>query len=188
LAFQSILQLLLWKTFAAPKGVVAVSYSTTSGAAPTSPPEGVFRSIRCWKYRQAFGTHYGPTRTHPAELSPRHWRNGKAGTTTLHHLHICRRTKLRLPPSYCKWRLRAGRGCWSTGTTAASAGTAGPFRDYGPGQRSGRHRPPGPQDLSGTTCRGRSSVHHLRFCRGRSTFQGLLAGRRLGRGQTKPEY
>ncbi len=31
---------------AAPKGEWAVSYSTTSGAAPTSPPEGVFRRIR----------------------------------------------------------------------------------------------------------------------------------------------
>jgi hypothetical protein len=31
-----------------------------------------------------------------------------------------------------QYRLRAGRSCWSMGTAAASAGAAGPFRDYGP--------------------------------------------------------
>ncbi len=55
---------------AAPKGEVAVSDSTTSGAAPTSPPEGVFRRTRRWKYRRAVGTHYGQTRIHPADYSP----------------------------------------------------------------------------------------------------------------------
>ena len=52
------------------EGEVAVSDSTTSGAAPTSPPEGVFRRTRRWKYRRAVGKHYGPTRIHPADYSP----------------------------------------------------------------------------------------------------------------------
>jgi hypothetical protein len=43
-------------------------------------------------HRRAVGTHYGPTRIHSAELS--HRRNGKAGTETLHYLHIYLQTKL----------------------------------------------------------------------------------------------
>jgi hypothetical protein len=34
----------------------------TSGAAPTSPPEGVVRRMRHQEPMRAVGTHYGPTR------------------------------------------------------------------------------------------------------------------------------
>jgi hypothetical protein len=40
----------------------------------------MFRRIRCKEYRRAAGTHYGPTRRHLAGYSPRHRRDGRAGT------------------------------------------------------------------------------------------------------------
>ena len=49
---------------AAPKGNIR---TTTSGAAPTCPPERVFRRILHKKYGRAVGTHYGPTRIHRAD-------------------------------------------------------------------------------------------------------------------------
>jgi hypothetical protein len=45
------------------KGGTADFQTTTSGAAPASPPKGVFCSILRKEYRRAVGTHYGPTRT-----------------------------------------------------------------------------------------------------------------------------
>ena len=57
------------------EGGMADFRTTTSGAAPTSPPEVVFRSIRRKKCRRAVGTHYGPTRSHQAGYSPLHWRD-----------------------------------------------------------------------------------------------------------------
>ena len=109
------------------EGEVAVSDSTTSGAAPTSPPEGVFRRTRRWKYRRAVGTHYGPTRIHQADYSPRHRRDGRAGTTIL-------LSSPHLPPGRAASRSDYGpdgaAGVW--GNTVVSAGAAGPFRDYGP--------------------------------------------------------
>jgi hypothetical protein len=142
------------------EGEVAVSDSTTSGAAPTSPPEGVFRRTRRWKYRRAVGTHYGPTRIHQADYSPRHRRDGRAGTTIL-------LSSPHLPPGRAASRSDYGPdgavGVW--GNAVVSAGAAGPFRDYGPGRSRRRRR---------------------RRRRGRSTFQGLRAG--WSGGRTKPEY
>ena len=43
----------------------------------------MFRRILRKKYRRAVGTHYGPTRIHQADYSPRHRRDGRAGTTIL---------------------------------------------------------------------------------------------------------
>ncbi len=43
----------------------------------------LFRRILRTKYRRAVGTHYGPTRMHQAGFSPRHRRDGRAGTTIL---------------------------------------------------------------------------------------------------------
>ena len=57
--------------------------TTTNGAAPTSPPEGVFHSLLPKKYRRAVGTHYGPTRTRQAGFSLCHRRDCRAGTTIL---------------------------------------------------------------------------------------------------------
>ncbi len=59
------------------------SRTTTSGAAPTSPPEGVSRCILRKEYRLAVGTHYGLTRICQAGLSLCHRRGGRAGTTIL---------------------------------------------------------------------------------------------------------
>ena len=41
--------------------------------------------------RRAVGTHHGPTRTHLADHSVRHRRDGNAGTTILYHLRNRRR-------------------------------------------------------------------------------------------------
>ncbi len=65
------------------EGGLADFLSTTSGAAPTSPPERVIRSILRKEYRRAVGTHYGQTRRHQAGYSPRHRRDSRAGTTML---------------------------------------------------------------------------------------------------------
>ena len=64
-------------------GGMADFQTTTSGAAPTSPPEQVFRLILRKEYRQAVGTHYGQTRIRQSEFSLCHRRNSRAGTTIL---------------------------------------------------------------------------------------------------------
>ena len=87
----------------------------------------VFRRTRRWKYRRAVGTHYGPTRIHQADYSPRHRRDGRAGTTILYHLRICHRAEP---------------------LQGATTGRTG-LREYG----ATPSNPPGPQDLSGTTGR-----------------------------------
>jgi hypothetical protein len=53
---------------------------------------GVFRRIRRNEYRRAVRMHYGPTRIHQAGYSPRHRRDGIAGTTIIYHLRIYRWT------------------------------------------------------------------------------------------------
>ena len=59
------------------------NYDQPSGAAPTSPPKGVFRTIRSKEHRQAVRTHYGPTWIRQMGYSPRHRRNSVAGPTIL---------------------------------------------------------------------------------------------------------
>jgi hypothetical protein len=90
-------------------------------------PTALFRRTRRWKYRRAVGTHYGPTRIHQADYSPRHRRDGRAGTTILYHLRICRRAEP---------------------LQGATTGRTG-LREYG----ATPSYPPGQQDLSGTTGR-----------------------------------
>ncbi len=63
------------------EGRMANFRTTTSGAALTSPPEEVFRSILRKEYILAVGTHYWQTRIHQAGFSPRHRRDDRAGTT-----------------------------------------------------------------------------------------------------------
>ena len=122
----------------------------------------MFRRTRRWKYRRAVGTHYGPTRIHQADYSPRHRRDCRAGTTIL-------LSSPHLPPGRAASRSDYGPDCaagvW--GNAVVSAGAAGPFRDYGPGRSRRRRR------------------RRRRSCTG-STFRGLRAGRSSGR--TKPEY
>ncbi len=65
------------------KGVLAEFRTTTSRAAPTSPPEGVIRHILRKKYGRAVGTHYGQNRIRQAGFSLCHRRDGRAGTTIL---------------------------------------------------------------------------------------------------------
>jgi len=49
-------------TLSAPKGDRPIRKMRPSGAAPTSPPEGVLRHMRHQELWRAVGTHYGPTR------------------------------------------------------------------------------------------------------------------------------
>ncbi len=111
---------------------------------------GVFRRIRQWKYRRAVGTHYGPTRIHPADYSPRHRRDGRAGTTMLYRHRIYRRAQpLQVVTTGLtglleygqRRRIRRGRrtfkdcGPGRAGAADAAADFAGvavPSRDYGP--------------------------------------------------------
>jgi hypothetical protein len=91
--------------------------TTTSGpaSAKTSPPEGVFRSLRhkCFycEYRRAVGTHNGQTRKHQAGYRPRHRTDCSAGTTILYHLRIHRRTH---PPQVATTPLDGAAGAWAT--------------------------------------------------------------------------
>ena len=79
----------------------------------------LFRHILRKVYRQTVATHHGPTRTHQAGYSPRHRRDGIAGTMIRYHLRIYRWTQ--------------SLSVMTTGQPgAASAWAAGPFRDYGP--------------------------------------------------------
>ncbi len=115
-----------WATLSAPKGGRLYTEETTSGAAPTSPARSGFRSIRHKEYRQAVGTHYGPTLIHQADYSPHHQRDSRAGTTILCHLRIYRqthslpvmttgRTEL-LEHGHCRrilWGSRTFQGVWA---------------------------------------------------------------------------
>ena len=53
-----------------------------SETAATQAPNGASRAV---------GTHHGPTQIHLADYSPRHRRDGNAGTTILYHPRIYRR-------------------------------------------------------------------------------------------------
>ncbi len=57
-----------------------------SGAAPTSPPEGVLRQMRHQELWRAVGTHYGPTRIYGPTAMPsegRHSLHSGASTTAI---------------------------------------------------------------------------------------------------------
>ncbi len=90
------------------------SESSSTCQLPTRPGQDMFRRILRKKYRPAVGTHYWPTQIHQARYSPRHRRDGRAGTTILQRVSaFYDRTKALLS--------------WSMGNVAASAG-----RNYGP--------------------------------------------------------
>ena len=109
--------------------------ATPSGAAPTSPPEGVFRHKRLMDSdgaSRALGAHHGPTRIHFTDYSLRHRRDGNAGTTILYHLCISHR-------HYSSSGMTAGRQkLLGMGTVAASAGAAGLSEGLRAGWSSGR--------------------------------------------------
>ena len=65
-------------TLAAPKGEWPYTEETPSGAAPTNPPEGVFRHKRLMELDEQSG--------HTINLL--HRRDDSAGTTILYHLGI----------------------------------------------------------------------------------------------------
>jgi hypothetical protein len=89
-------------------------------------------------------------------------------------------------PSYCKWRLRAGRCCWSMGNAADSAGAAAPSRDYGQDRSADRlsrstprqaddttTRPSGERADASVLCTGlgvSQSKHYIRRGPGQGTF------------------
>ncbi len=90
-----------WTTLSAPKGERPYTDATTSGAAPTSPPEGPLHPntpYTTWTYGarigRAVGTHwhYWPTRIHRAE-SLRHRRDRRSDTRILCHLRNYRWTQ-----------------------------------------------------------------------------------------------
>ena len=70
-------------TLSAPKGDRLIHKMRPSGAAPTSPPEGVLRHMRHQELWRAVGTHYGPTRIYGPTAMPsegRHSRHSGAST------------------------------------------------------------------------------------------------------------
>jgi hypothetical protein len=175
------------------EGGTADFRTTTSGAAPTSPPEGVFRSIPRKKYRRAVGTHYGPTRTRQAGISLCHRRDGRAGTTILQLVSAPDvRTRVLqsdygpagLPEQGQRRRIRRSRRIVlrdygqeeAASSRRRAVGTAGPFQ----GLRA---------DQAGSSGRRR------RLRRGRSTFRGTTgrtdppdgyAGGHRGKRTTRP--
>jgi hypothetical protein len=170
------------------KGGMADFRTTTSGAAPTCPPEGVFSRRLRKKYRLAVGTHYGQTRVRQAGFSLCHRRDGRAGTTILQLVSVSDdRTKALLSDYGPAGLLEQGqrrRIRRSSRTVlrdhgpkeAASSrrravGTAGPFQGL-PANREQRTPPtagPGPQYLLETT----------------DPLDGYAGGRR-GRRTTRP--
>ena len=140
--------------------------STTSGASPTSLPEGVFRRILRKEYRQAVGTHYRPTWIHQAEFSQCHRRDGRAGTMILQLVSHPTTGPRHFPSDYGpdglleqgqRRRIRRSRRTVlrdygpqeAAGSRRRAVGTTGPFQ--GPRadreQRTPPSTPPGPQYL-----------------------------------------
>ena len=105
---------------------------TPSGAAPTSPPEGVFRHKRLMELDEQSGRTTGRL---GYDYRLRHRRDGKAGTTILYHLRIYRR------PHSSSGMTVGRRELLGMGTAAASAGAAGPSEGLRAGWSSGRTKP-----------------------------------------------
>ena len=130
----------------------------------------MFRHILRKKYRRAVGTHCGPTRMHQAGFSPRHRRDGRAGTTILQLVSASyNRTKV-LQSDYGpaglleqgqRRRIRRSRrtvlrdyGPQEAASSCRRAvGTTGTFQGLRADreQRTPPTTPPGPQYLQGTT-------------------------------------
>jgi hypothetical protein len=138
---------------------IGSAQTTTSGAAPTSPSEGVFHSILHLEHGQAVRMHYLLTRTHQACYNPRHRRDSGAGTMILYYLCIYHRTQP-LP--------------------VATMGLMG-LLEYG--QRSSIRR--GRRTFQGL-CAGQSSRRRRLFAWAAEPSVGLRAGRSSG--QTMQEY
>ncbi len=60
------MQIFLQGVACSAEGELADFQTTTRGAAPTDPPESVFRLIQRQEYRRAVRKHYGPTWIHRA--------------------------------------------------------------------------------------------------------------------------
>ena len=131
------------------KGGWPYTEETPSGAAPTSPPEGVFRHKRRMELDELSGRITGrlgytcrlqPTPSEGRQrwhydtptILLRHRRDGNAGTTILYHLRNRRR------PHSSSGMTAGGQGLSGMGTAAASAGAAGPSQGLRAGRSSGR--------------------------------------------------
>ncbi len=146
--------------------------TTNSGAAPTSPPGGVFRRILRKKYRRAVGTHYWPTRIRRAGSSLCHRRDGRAGTTILQIVSAPDVRTKALPTDYGpaglpeqgqRRRIRQSRRIFNETTGRRK-------------QRVAAAELSVPQDLSKDYGPTGSSERRSRLCRGRSTCKELRAG------------
>jgi hypothetical protein len=85
--------------------------------------------------RRAVGTHYGPARMHQARFSPRHRRDGRAGTTIIQLVSaFYDRTKAMISDF-------AAGAAWSMGNAAASAVAVEPFTGLRAGRSSGKPPP-----------------------------------------------
>ena len=103
--------------------------------------------------RRAVGMHYGPTRIHWADYSLHHRRDGSAGTTILYHPTILYHLRIYRGAHSLSVLTTGRRSCWSMGTAAASAGAAGPFRDYGPDGAASELSRSTPRQADDTTTR-----------------------------------
>ena len=96
-------------TLAAPKGEWPYTEETPSGAAPTSPPRGVFRHKRLMELDELSGRttgrlgHTWPTTAYAIRGT------AKAGTTILYHFRNCRR------PHSSSVMTAGRRGLWEHG-------------------------------------------------------------------------
>ncbi len=106
------------------EGGTADFRTTTTGAAQTSPPEGVFRHILRKKYydRRAVGTHYGPTLILQAGFSLCRWRDCRAVTKILQLVSIPD-VRTKSLGTMCRQNYR------SKGNATASAGSAGSLNE-----------------------------------------------------------
>ena len=87
-------------TLAPPKGEWPNTEETPSGAAPTSPPRGVFRHKRLMELDELSGCTTGRL-----GHSLRHRRDGNAGTAILYHLRNCRRPHSSSVMTAGRWEL-----------------------------------------------------------------------------------
>jgi hypothetical protein len=158
--------------------------TTTSKAAPTSPPEGINLCIRRKECRRAVRTHYGPTRRHQARYSP----TPSEGRQSWHYdtpliSAFYEQTQALLSDDHGP---AGAAGAWATQQHDGPhpPGPQDLVRDCGPdGAAEAAAQPSVQQDLSRDYGPTGSSGRCRRLRRGRSTFGGTM-----GRGEPPDGY
>ena len=142
----------------APKGEWTYTEATPSGAAPTSPPEGVFRPKRRMELDELSGSNTTGRLGCTCRLEP-------TPSEGLQGWHSDTLSSPQPPPTALVLRDDCGPpGVWGMGTAAASAGAAGPSEGLRAGWSSGRtdagvHLASGPHTFgSGPTTGTRSQT------------------------------